>query len=41
MENMWRLINIQAGKLVLVEPENNIETVKAWGFTNLDNSDPD
>ena len=28
MENMRKIINIQAGKPVLVEPENNIKTLE-------------
>jgi len=28
MENMRRIINIQAGKPVLAEPKNNIKTLK-------------
>jgi len=35
MENMRKIINIQAGKPVLVEPKNNIKTVKGHNRSSI------
>jgi len=35
MENMRKIINIQAGKPVLVEPENTIKTEKGTNMVSL------